>query len=331
MAIWRHPPLRGTGQRPTLDTVTSPPPPIRIMTRLLAELQTSILSRGLHLTDGDIDRFAILSLVIRQTGSGAEPAKVEPRRIPTLSLANSLSKPYETARRHVGRLVESGLCERGPGGIGIARDPAARAALDAALVHAHDAFVRFVDDLRGLGVPMPRARAPSGYRAAAGLEAAVDVMLSVLDGNRSSHAGWVQLVIFSAILSVNTDGFARDPAKARAFADETRPMPGGMMRPVTTVAVARLLDLPETTARRQVDAMLGDGRVLRVRAGLIVSEAWLNQPDNVEVSRNSFNNLRRILERLASRDFPFDAPASAYVVGRPADVSAGLRRRPARP
>ncbi len=295
-------------------------PPIRIMTRLLAELQTSIISRSLQLTDGDLDRFAILALIVRQT-SAVNEGQGQGRRLSVNSLANSLSKPYETVRRHVSGLVATGLCDRDDQGVRQTWDAAGRAALNEALTHSHDAVIRFIDDLNMLGVTMPAARRGIAYRPEAGMAASVDIMLSVLDGNRQSHPQWSQLVIFSAILAINVHGFARDRETALAYPDETSPVPRHLMRAATIAQVARLFSLPESTVRRNIGIMSDDGRIIRVAGGWMISECWLNQPECLSVSRGSFASMKRVFERLATAGFPFQAPSSVYLNGRPPDAT----------
>lgn len=295
-------------------------PPIRIMTRLLAELQTSIISHGLPLTDGDIDRFAILSLIVRQTSTDRHATRQQ-HRIPVMSLASSLSKPYETVRRHVSALAASGLCDRSSRGVSETADPRGKEALEGALRHSHDGVVRFIYDLRSLDVPLPMSRFGVTYRAESGMAAAVDIMLSVLDGNRAAHDAWLQLVLFSAILSVNVHQFARDPNIAKKLRDERTLTPVELNVPATIAQVARRFGMPESTVRRHVTLMEKDGRLVRRPSGWVVSEDWLNHPNCVTVSRESFASMKRIFERLAAAGFPFHDPASAYLSGRPADVT----------
>ena len=313
--------LSGSDRQGRIVLVTTSPPPIRIVTRLLAELQTSIIARGLTLVDGDIDRFAILALIVRQTSNTAPSGAPAGRPISVMSLADSLSKPYETVRRHVLRLIASGLCQRGRGGVRISADAIDRPDYAAVLMHSHDAFVRFVDDLRLLNIEMPATRRRGDYQPAFGIAAAVDIMLTVLDTNRATHTDWGRLVIFSAVLAVNVAGYARDDVLARAFADETQMTPPDLATPVTSAATARLLGMPATTVRRYIDAMAAEGLLLQSPEGFVISEAWLNRPDSVAVSRRSLQNVARVLDRLAMLSFPFDHPRTAYVHGRPDDVA----------
>lgn len=272
------------------------------MTRLLAELQTTIVARGLGLAEGNLDRFAMLSLIVRQTiAMPGEPA----RAISVLSLASSLSAPYETVRRNVGRLVANGLCERRAGGVAVSA--AGAVVLEPFLTLTHDALLRFVAKLAAAGVALPAPRPTVVYVPVAGVRAAADIMLAVLDGNRDPHGDWLQLVIFSAVLNIGQAALIDDPTLSRRYPDEHHDVPRDVDAAVRAATVAQRLGLPETTVRRQLAAMTRDGRIERDGAGFRVAQAWLNRPANVQVSRASYSNVRRILESLAATGFPFPA------------------------
>lgn len=287
--------------------------PIRLMTRLLAEMQTAVIGTGLRALGGDLDRFTIFTLIVRQSLSGGAAISAH-------SIANSLSRPYETVRRHIGALVARGLCARTPNGVAPVATALSGPPFADVLAVAHDSIVRFVEDLGRLGVPLPQQRDTNGYAPHIGVQAAADIMLAVIDSNRDSHRDWVDLVIFSTILCGNVRDYARDPVVAWRHADHRMPPPENLRRPVRASVAARVVGLPESTVRRRIDAMAAAGRLVRTSGGLLVSEDWMNEPRQVATSLGSYQNTKRILERLAAAGFPFAAPDTAYLTGRPADV-----------
>jgi hypothetical protein len=299
------------------------PPPIRLCTRLLAALQTSVMARAIRLFDGDLDRAGIYALIARQTYPFEldEPGPVT--SISAHSLAMSLSKPYETVRRHVNGLVEAGYCARGTDGVHASPAALQSPELLAFIQNAHDSAVRFVADLHDAGVPMPKVGASRPYRLAAGVQAATDLLLAVSDTNRPVHGDWMELVLFSTIYCANSQRLCRDRALARRHADGREAPPAELCDPVRTSAVARALGVPEPTVRRRVKMLVADGRVVLAGKRLLVSEDWLNQPQSIETSTRSFNTIRLVLARLGANGFPLAAPASAYLVGRPEDTVFG--------
>lgn len=294
------------------------PPPIRLMTRLMAELQTTILAHALRLLDGDIDRVTIFALITRHTYAVQPDVTGTLPGISAHSLAMSLSRPYETVRRHVHALVDAGWCRRGPAGVHANPDELQSPEVTAFLRLAHDSAVRFVADLGGAGVPMPEVGAARPYRQAAGVHAAIDMMLAVVDTNRRVHGDWLELVVFSTIYCANSRRINRDRALARRYADGRELPPPELCPPVRTSAVARVLGLPEATVRRRIISLVEDGRVERVGKKLLVSEAWLNRPEAVATSTQSFALVRLLLARLGAAGFPLHDPARAYLAGRPA-------------
>lgn len=299
-------------------------PPIRLVTRLLAEMQTGIVASGLHAFAGNLDRFVIYTLILRQSitrpDDGGAPAV---RAISVNSLAASLNRSFETVRRHVNALIAAGLCRRTPAGL-IALDAALdRIAFSEALIVAHDSFVRMVEDMRGFGLPLPAARADVPYRHDVGVNAAIDIMLAVLATNVAAHREWLNLALYSTILWANVLPFAHDRETALRYVDEGRALPPELLRPVSAGAVARALSLPPATTRRRVALLVADGRVLRTSGGLIVAEDWLNRPQSVAISRDSWQNIRRILGRAAAAGFPTADPPRAYMRGRPPLLTFG--------
>jgi len=293
------------------------PPPIRLMTRLLAELQTNILAYAFRLFDGDLDRITIFALITRDTHGFDPEDDRPPHGISAHSLAMSLSRPYETVRRHVHALVDAGWCTRGPNGVHASPAELARPELVAFSTLMHDAAVRFVADLAHAGVPMPEVGATRPYHHSAGVQAGIDMMLAVVDSNRRVHADWLELVIFSTIYCANSRLINRDRTLARAHADGRAPPPDAVRLPVRTSAVARALGLPEATVRRRVASLCADGRVERLGKKLRVSEDWLNRPESIATSTHSFAIVRLLLARLGANGFPLEDPSRAYLAQRP--------------
>lgn len=293
------------------------PPPVRLMTRLLAELQTTILAHAFRLFDGDLDRVTIFALITRDTYGFDAEGQRPIHGISAHSLAMSLSRPYETVRRHVHALVDAGWCERGAEGVHASPVELARPEIVAFLTVMHDAAVRFVADLAHNGVPMPEVGAARPYHHAAGVQAAIDMMLAVVDSNRRVHGDWLELVVFSTIYCANSRLINQDRALARLHADGRTTPPDDLRPPVRTSAIARALGLPEATVRRRVASLCADGRVERLGKKLLVSEAWLNRPESLATSAQSFAIVRLLLARLGANGFPLDDPSRAYLARRP--------------
>lgn len=293
------------------------PPPIRLMTRLLAELQTTILAQAIRLFEGDLDRVTIFALIARGTYGFDQQGQPAPIGISAHSLAMSLSRPYETVRRHVHALVDAGWCVRGADGVQASPAELAKPEIVAFSTLMHDSAVRFVADLAHFGVPMPEVGAARPYHPSAGVQAGIDMMLAVVDSNRRVHGDWLELVVFSTIYCANSRLLNRDRALARLYADGRILPPSTLRQPVRTSAVARALGLPEATVRRRVASLCEDGRVERLGKKLLVSETWLNRPEAVATSTQSFAIVRLLLARLGANGFPLEDPSRAYLDRRP--------------
>lgn len=284
-------------------------PPIRIVTRGLAELQTSIVARGLPLFEGSIDRFAIFTLLFGQrvrAGSGDE------RPTSILAIASSLSKPFETVRRNVRKLEAQGLCRIGTAGVVVDRTTLDDPAVATLAVHVHDCLVRFVEELVALAAVPTLARGALPYRAEAGLLAASDLMLAVAETNEGMHETFADLVIFSAVLACNYRAITTTRGLARRIRNETHPAPPNLLRGARPSAVARTLGLSESTVRRRMVAMLGGPLTMRDHL-FFVFKPWFNTDAAIATSRSSVARVSRVLGELALAGFPIGDPGSAYL------------------
>lgn len=274
---------------------------VQPITRALAELQTSIVSEGVRAFDGWLERFVIYTLVARLSGL-PDPDAATP--ISVHALAASLGQPYESVRRHVAALAADGLCVRDDGRIRALLSGLQRPPIDRLARATHDSFVRFVEHLPICGELLPAPRNVP-YSPATGVQAAADIMLAVTQTNRETHAGWLDLVLFSTVVAANCRAWPIDNAPSIAST------------PISGQAVARTIGIGSATVSRHLATMTHTGQLRRVREGYLVNHAWLDAPGAQAVTQQSLHNVRRLLGAIAARGFTFDDFARAYLDGRP--------------
>ncbi|AXJ96783.1 hypothetical protein DM480_01685 [Sphingomonas sp. FARSPH] len=287
---------------------------IASVTRHLAIMQTRIIAAGLRTFEGDVDRFAIFSLVMRESLR----AGTRVRGISMHSMAISLSRSFETVRRHVNALIAAGLCARVQGGVVVNPDVFMRSDIDHLMTVTHDSFVAFAQGLRDAGELPPIRVATECYVPTAGIGAAVDVMLGTVESNREIHGSWLDLVLFSTILCGNLERWAalRDAPQGP---DERIRFSGA--HAIRASVLARLLNLPETTVRRRLTRLgAAGGPIQRLRQGFVIQSAWMNRDEALETSARTASLVRMALAAAAVHGFPFDRIENAYLEGPPPPV-----------
>lgn len=303
----KPPPNPGTD---TEHTIGGKHPPSRIITRLIAEMHAAIAGPGIRLMGGNVDRFIIMTLITHKS-LGRNPG------ISAYSLAGSLALPYETVRRQVRALMARGWVEHTAQNA-IIVNPTVLSSVSDLLTLIHDSFVRFVSDIAMLkAIPLPANRVPRAdaeqWSRQHGVQAAADIMLAVAHGNVQPGRDLTDLSIIAFIRAANTPPDAHDPALAWLLADHRTP--------VRASAIARASGHAENTIRRRIKEMIATGSLVQVKGGLLVSESWENAPEAVAIALASYQNIQRLFIRCAAEGFPFSAPETAYIAGRPADVS----------
>lgn len=310
---------------PAIDRKPGALPRARLMMRLIAELETTMVAAGIRALGGDLDRAIIFMVVARASEMlsphGAGHASGEGRRAKAISinaLAASLGRPFETMRRHIHALCAQGLCARGPAGVTVPEAVHCRPEIQALFRSNHDALVRMVEDFGGFGMSLPETRPRLTYDWHMGLAAAHDVLLTGIEFHAHRYQSWTDMVLANAVLCANARPLAKSRDLAMAYAEDGTIPPEGLCQPVSTGAVARALGLPASTAHRRVAAMIEAGTLARRARGVVLAEAMRTDPAWIEERRTSMLHVRQILIRLAAGGFRFHQPTANYLEQRPA-------------
>lgn len=296
----------------------------RLMVRLIAEMQLTMIAAGMRALDGDLDRAVIFMVVARASEMlslhGAGHARGDGRSAKAISinaLAASLGRPFETMRRHIHALCAMGLCTRSPAGVSVPEAVHSRPEIAALFRTSHDALVRMAEDFAAHGLPLPEPRRHLPYDWHTGLAAAHDVLLTGIEFHAHRFQSWTDMALANAVLCANARPLFRSRDVALAYAEFGVSAPESLCQPVSTGSVARALGLPPSTAHRRVAAMIETGLLVRRARGVVLGEPLLSDPDRIEENRTSMLHVRQILVRLAAGGFRFDDPAANYLDRRP--------------
>lgn len=310
----------------------------RIATRMIVEMLidgAAALSRAF---DGNFDRALIFfalyreSPEIRRRATGTVLA--EATNCPGMSvnaLAASLSRPFETVRRHVIALIESGLCIRGGQHVSVAPEAASRPEIVDTVRHLHDIMVRLVEDMAGFALPLPATRSHGPHDVNATIAAAIDMMLTAIEFHAAQHPDWIEVNTYGAVMAANARPYSYDPVLANIYGENHTVPPDSLREPVATAAIARALHLPYSTVGRHVGQMVADGRLVRRDGGVMITASWMQRPSMLDGARMIAQRTAQIFARLAASGFAFDVPAALYLDGRPPLLDFGPRHAVTRP
>lgn len=306
----------------------------RLAVRLLAEMRLTSLIKAIDVVrtvaGGSFvfDRGILFLAVLRASSgtlggwpaTGGSPATDE-GGISVNALAQSMRRPFETVRRHVNALIESGLCNRTAQGVVVA--PAMRDNPDIAalLVNLHDSLVWLVTEFREYDVPVPRAASDTPYRADMTLGVAIDLSLAAFENVGVFFDDWLELAVVSAILLASARPITSDPERARYYSEaETVPPPEERLV-ISAAMVSRGLHIPYSTVRRQMLAAIEKGLLEKRGEGVVVSQNLLGGPGAAAAGATALARASASLGRLVAAGFPFNDPARAYISGPPPLVS----------
>ncbi|GEP60413.1 hypothetical protein RSO01_75790 [Reyranella soli] len=194
-------------------------------------------------------------------GAGRKPMVVR-------ELSRELNLPYETVRRHVRDLEQSGACVAKDGGVTVPHATHGSARATRMLRKTYLNAVRLLVDLTRIGAvafPSASRRGPSsGHLTKEQMVIAIAAMGLLLAGVRLMRDFWrgdlVKGLVFTAIWTANVKHVTNT---SRATTSSL--LPDDLRQPVSVLAISRSLRLPYETVRRHADMLVRDG--LCVRAG----------------------------------------------------------------
>ena len=116
--------------------------------------------------------------------------------------------------------------------------------------------------------------------------------------NREYSGDITAALVFASVVEASVGHLATNPESAAQLATPARLPPDAMRRPVTGVALAAALGIPNETVRRKIKALIDQGLLARVDGGLIVPTEIMASDKMTRLTRASFLNLRRLFIQL---------------------------------
>ena len=275
--------------------------PYRYITWRMVEFQMDNFKLALRVFPGDLHRAIIFFLVARMSCAGwVNGDRIAPPEHPTAfsinALAASLSRPFETVRRHVAGMMADGICARVEGGFVLAPTKAR----EADVIDYYRGVAHLMSQLAGRlsdsGVPLPRAEVASDNPLAPMINVALDVCLVALENNEHSH--WFELALHGAQIYENGRDIMGSPELARVYGNLV--LTAEQRRPVTIKALSTNYGIPYATVRRHVDDMLACGGLIKKRGGYILDPAWTGRDDRIEGSNRTVDYLLSKFRTLAA-------------------------------
>ena len=275
--------------------------PYRYITWRMVEFQMDNFKLALRVFPGDLHRAIIFFLVARMSCAGwVNGDRIAPPEHPTAfsinALAASLSRPFETVRRHVAGMMADGICARVEGGFVLAPTKAREADVIDYYRGVANLMSQLAARLSESGVPLPRAEVASANPLAPMINAALDVCLVALENNEHSH--WFELALHGALIYENGRAIMGSPELAREYGNTV--LPDELRRPVKIRVLSQDYGIPYATVRRHVDTMMETGAILKQRSGYILNTEWTGRDDRIEQSNRTVDYLLSKFRTLAA-------------------------------
>lgn len=229
---------------------------------------------------------------------GSLPPETFRRPVSVYAIARELHLPYETARRHIRKLLNTGLLERGgDGGVVFPAAVNDRPEVRQAVITNFHATVRYAQTLADVGLratcgAAPDAQASSAYMPREVVRLSSDYFLSTVDLLTTNlNLELVEGLMFLAMIRANTLHVTLDPALAATFSGVDEIPPDALRRSVSVYALARDLRLPYETARRHGGKLLERGLCERAPDRGLVVPAHVHARDDFKAGVEDYGRI----------------------------------------
>jgi DNA-binding Lrp family transcriptional regulator len=228
------------------------------------------------------------------------------RPISISRLADTTGLPFESARRIVGRLVDTGICVHVEGGVIVPRSVVLRSEIVRNIVANVDYVRKFVRDLEAVGLVEERpGNASAANRAGDDVAIARDVtgpsmdyVLRALQLLAAAYGDVRAGIVAQTIVTANTVHLDTRTGNGWRYAGEDEPPPDEVRRPISVGRLAESLGLPYETMRRHVRRLIDAGVCVRVERGLIVPQAVLEQAGAAHARLTNVSYVRKFVRDL---------------------------------
>lgn len=270
---------------------------------------------------------------VSETGAAVYPYLENPgvpddslrRPVSVYAVAKDLDIPYETVRRHVRRLVETGALQAVPGGLIAPAQALITPDAVRAIYESWQLTLDLVDELGDYGIGTPGELSPAGPEVGRRVvRLAVDYFLSATcDMARHTQLDVMSVLILRTISVGNVEHLTHDRAQNLAYGALDTVPDDDQRRPVSVFAVAKFLAIPYETARRHILKLVELGLVeRRSKAGMVVPARVIASPSMLEATQVSNAVTTVFLERLARAGVgpqpgPHPRRSAAWGVRRP--------------
>ena len=283
----------------------------QLLIELYGDIRAGLIAQAIHAAN--------TAHVYPRTEAGRTPADsagVLPddarRPIGIARLADSAGLPFETTRRVVQRLIDSGTCRRVSGGVIVPASIVTRRETVRA-VHANLGYVReFLRDLQAAGLAEPVASVLTP--AADGAEDlfarivarfSADYLLRALRLLVDTYGDIRVGIVAQAVVAANTAHLETEAMESTPrYAGIAETPPDEVRTPVSIAKLAESLGLPYETMRAQAHRLVDAGICIQVKGGLIVPSAFLEQPAAAQATLANVGYVRRFVRNLEGIERP---------------------------
>lgn len=275
--------------------------PYRYITWRMIEFQSNSLKNALRIFPRDLDRAIIFTLVSRiactdwATADGIKRPKRH-RPFSINSLAASLSRPFETVRRHVHGMIDEGICARSDDGIILSPSAEREADIIAYYRCASDLILNLATTLSDWGVEIPAAQDMNDDQMGPLIKASLDIGLVALENNPHSH--WFELILHGTMIYENGRDIMGCPELSRIYGNKV--LTAEQRRPAKIRALATTYAMPYATVRRQMEFLMSEGALLKKQGGYILNPDWTGDDARIEGSNQSVQYVLRQFRTLAA-------------------------------